>query len=163
MNPSRPCTGRSSLTKRDGKLIGTHYEYLFGGLASRPEWLSQGEEYWRRDQGEIEDTSFDSLRLVQSWLPASVVPNVTIRGVLDEYRWLVEARLVESDRGNLLFNIYRSGYDWEVEVMPREIRPRRSPCLRMAAQIDLSKESAAEKSRTCSACLLTIGNRRQCL
>ena len=58
-------------------------------------------------------------RLIQGWLPESLPPDVTIQGVPDEYRSLVEARLVESDRGNLLFLINRSGYDWEVEVQPR--------------------------------------------
>ena len=58
-------------------------------------------------------------RLIQGWLPDSLSPDVAIRGVPDEYRSLVEARLVESDRGNLLFLINRSGYDWEVEVQPR--------------------------------------------
>jgi hypothetical protein len=48
-----------------------------------------------------------------------LAPDVTIQGVPDEYRSLVEARLVESERGNLLFVINRSGYDWEVEVQPR--------------------------------------------
>lgn len=58
-------------------------------------------------------------RLIQGWLPDSLSPDVTIEGVPDEYRSLVEARLVESERGNLLFLINRSGYDWEVEVQPR--------------------------------------------
>ena len=58
-------------------------------------------------------------RLIKRWLPESLAPDVTIQGVPDEYRSLVEARLVESDRGNLLFVINRSGYDWEVEVQPR--------------------------------------------
>ena len=31
----------------------------------------------------------------------------------------MEARLIESERGNLLFVINRSGYDWEVEIQPR--------------------------------------------
>ena len=58
-------------------------------------------------------------RLIRGWLPDSLSPDVTVQGVPDEYRSLVEARLVESDRGSLLFLINRSGYDWEVEVQPR--------------------------------------------
>ena len=58
-------------------------------------------------------------RLIQRWLPESLDPDVTIQGVPDEYRSLVEARLVESGRGNLLFVINRSGYDWEIVVQPR--------------------------------------------
>ena len=46
-----------------------------------------------------------------------------MQGVPDEYRSLVEARVVESDRGNLPFVINRSGYDWEVEVTPRGYQP----------------------------------------
>ena len=57
-------------------------------------------------------------RLIRGWLPDSLSPDVTIQGVPDEYRSLVEARLVESSRGSLLFLINRSGYDWEVEVQP---------------------------------------------
>ena len=64
-------------------------------------------------------------RLIKGWLPESLPPDITIQGVPDEYRSLVEARLVESDRGNLLFLINRSGYDWEVEVQPRGYQAER--------------------------------------
>ncbi|MDE0079904.1 MAG: beta-galactosidase [Caldilineaceae bacterium] len=64
-------------------------------------------------------------RLIKGWLPETLAPDVTIQGVPDEYRSLVEARLVESDRGNLLFLINRSGYDWEVEVQPRGYQPEK--------------------------------------
>ena len=66
-------------------------------------------------------------RLLQRWLPDSLAPDVTVLGVPDEYRSLVEARIVESDRGSLLFVINRSGYDWEVDIQPRgygEVRLR---------------------------------------
>lgn len=62
-------------------------------------------------------------RLVQSWLPSDLGPDIDIQGMPEEYRSLVEARLVESERGNLLFVINRSGYDWEVKVTPRGYRP----------------------------------------
>ena len=62
-------------------------------------------------------------RLVGGWLPDTLQPDITVQGVPDEYRSLVEARVVESDRGNLLFVINRSGYDWEVEVTPRGYQP----------------------------------------
>lgn len=64
-------------------------------------------------------------RLVRGWLPDALEADVIVRGVPDEYRSLVEARLVESERGNLLFVINRSGYDWEVEVTPRGHHPER--------------------------------------
>ena len=62
-------------------------------------------------------------RLVQTWLPDDLAPDIVIQGVPEEYRSLVEARVVESDRGSLLFVINRSGYDWEIEVAPRTFRP----------------------------------------
>ena len=51
------------MAKRDGILIGTHYEYPFGGMATWPEWLPQGEEDWLRDLEMIKDTGFDSIRV----------------------------------------------------------------------------------------------------
>lgn len=58
-------------------------------------------------------------RLLGEWLAATLPPDITIQGVPDEYLALVEARVVESDQGNLLFVINRSGYDWDVTVTPR--------------------------------------------
>ena len=51
------------MAKTNGILIGTHYEYPFGGMATRPEWLPQGEADWRRDLEMIVDTGFDSIRI----------------------------------------------------------------------------------------------------
>ena len=51
------------MVKRHGIIIGTHYEYPFGGMASRPEWLPQGEDDWRQDLEMIKDTGFDSIRI----------------------------------------------------------------------------------------------------
>ena len=62
-------------------------------------------------------------RLVGSWLPDGLEPDVKVQGAPEEYRPLMEARVVESPKGNLLFVINRSGYDWEVEVAPRGYRP----------------------------------------
>ena len=44
-------------------LFGTHYEYPFGGMADRPEWLPRGETDWRRDLAVIKDTGFDCIRI----------------------------------------------------------------------------------------------------
>ena len=61
-------------------------------------------------------------RLVQGWLPAELTPDIAIGGMPEEYRSLVEARILESDAGGLLFVINRSGYEWTVEVTPRGYR-----------------------------------------
>lgn len=57
--------------------------------------------------------------LVRTWLPENLEPDVEIFGVPQEYRSLVEARIIEDPEQALLFVINRSGYDWEVEVTPR--------------------------------------------
>ena len=44
-------------------IFGTHYEYPFGGMATRPEWLPRGEADWRRDLAMIKDTGFDAIRI----------------------------------------------------------------------------------------------------
>lgn len=65
-----------------------------------------------------------SLRnLLRSRLPSGLEPDITVQGVPDEYRSLMEARIVESDEGTLLFVINRSGYAWEVTVTPRGYTP----------------------------------------
>ena len=61
-------------------------------------------------------------RLLRTWLPSALQPDIVVQGVPDEYRSLLEARIVESDEGTLLFVINRSGYDWEVTVTPRGYR-----------------------------------------
>ena len=43
--------------------VGIHYEYPFGGMATRPEWLPKGETDWRKDIDAIKDTGFNSIRI----------------------------------------------------------------------------------------------------
>ena len=43
--------------------IGVHYEYPFGGMATRPEWMPKGESDWRRDIAKIKETGFNSIRI----------------------------------------------------------------------------------------------------
>ncbi|MCZ6673002.1 MAG: beta-galactosidase, partial [Verrucomicrobia bacterium] len=43
--------------------LGTHYEYPFGGMATRPEWMPRGEEDWRRDIAMIAETGLNSIRI----------------------------------------------------------------------------------------------------
>ena len=43
--------------------LGTHYEYPFGGMATRPEWMPKGEEDWRRDLAKIAETGLNSIRI----------------------------------------------------------------------------------------------------
>lgn len=62
-------------------------------------------------------------RLIRQWLPADLAPDIVIEGAPEEYRALIEARVVESELGTLLFVINRSGYDWEVTVTPRGYAP----------------------------------------
>jgi len=62
-------------------------------------------------------------RLIEDWLSPVLEPDVRLDGVPDEYRALVEARVVESDQGNLLFVINRSGYAWEIEASARGYLP----------------------------------------
>jgi hypothetical protein len=62
-------------------------------------------------------------RLVKGWLPAELDPDIVITGMPEEYRSLVEARILETDDATLLFVINRSGYDWTVTVRPRGYQP----------------------------------------
>jgi len=43
--------------------IGVHYEYPFGGMCNRPEWLPRGPEDWKRDLKEIRKTGFNVVRI----------------------------------------------------------------------------------------------------
>jgi hypothetical protein len=62
-------------------------------------------------------------RLLAGWLPASLPPDIELTGdVPEEYRSLVEARVLESAAGSLLFLINRSGYPWTVTAAARGYR-----------------------------------------
>jgi len=43
--------------------IGIHYEYPFGGMCKRPEWLPKGPEDWKQDLNEIKKTGFNIIRI----------------------------------------------------------------------------------------------------
>ena len=43
--------------------IGVHYEYPFGGMCDRPEWLPKGPEDWKKDLREIRKTGFNIIRI----------------------------------------------------------------------------------------------------
>ncbi len=43
--------------------LGTHYEYPFGGMATRAEWMPKGEADWRRDIAKIAETGLNSIRI----------------------------------------------------------------------------------------------------
>ena len=43
--------------------LGIHYEYPFGGMATRPEWMPKGEADWRRDIAKIAETGLNSIRI----------------------------------------------------------------------------------------------------
>ncbi len=57
--------------------------------------------------------------LLRRWLPDDLAPDMEITGMPREYRPLVEARIVEDGDKSLLFVINRSGYAYDVEVIPR--------------------------------------------
>ena len=62
-------------------------------------------------------------RLLAGWLPDTLPPDVELTGeVPEEYRSLVEARVLEGAAGSLLFLINRSGYPWTVTVAARGYR-----------------------------------------
>ena len=63
-------------------------------------------------------------RLLAGWLPATLAPDIELSGdVPEEYRSLLEARVLESAAGSLLFAINRSGYPWTVTAAARGYRP----------------------------------------
>lgn len=51
------------MSTQDSMFIGIHYEYPFGGMAQRSEWLPQGPEDYKRDLAQIRDTGFDCIRI----------------------------------------------------------------------------------------------------
>ena len=68
-------------------------------------------------------------RLFAGWLPATLPPDLELTGeVPEEYRSLVEARVLESAAGSLLFLINRSGYPWTVPRRRAATAPSRSTC-----------------------------------
>ena len=83
-------------------------------------------------------------RLLQGWLPDSLPPDVTIQGVPDEYRSLVEARLVESDRSATCFSSSTvPGMTGTVEVRAKGISQSKGYSFRpMAPPTGSSVESA---------------------
>ncbi len=62
-------------------------------------------------------------RLIGEWLLPTITPDIRLSGMPDEYRALIEARVVESMAGALLFVINRSGYEWQIEVHARGYQP----------------------------------------
>lgn len=51
------------MLNQDAMFIGIHYEYPFGGMAKRSEWLPTGPEDYKRDLAMIRDTGFDCIRI----------------------------------------------------------------------------------------------------
>jgi hypothetical protein len=43
--------------------LGTHYEFPFGGMSTRPEWIPKGEADWRKDIAKIKETGLNSIRI----------------------------------------------------------------------------------------------------
>ncbi len=58
----------------------------------------------------------DLRNFVGAFIGRSVQPDIVLKGVPDEYRSMVEARVIETDKEGLLFVINRGLYDYDLEV-----------------------------------------------
>ena len=59
-----PTDGTAEGSENTGTIrLGIHYEYPFGGMATRPEWMPKGEADWRRDLAKINETGLNSIRI----------------------------------------------------------------------------------------------------
>ncbi len=87
-------------------LLGMHYEYPFGGMANRPEWLPKNKEDWRRDLEMIQDTGFNSIRI-----------RIGMDSDLDDVAQLLD--LAQESRLKVLFD-FATFYvpNWFVEKYP---------------------------------------------
>ena len=86
--------------------IRVHYEYPFGGMATRPEWSPKGREDWHRDLEMIKDTGFNLIRI-----------RVGMDSALDEIAGLLD---IAHDFGLKVEFGFATFYvpDWFVEKYP---------------------------------------------
>ena len=65
----------------------------------------------------------DLRNFVGRFIAEKVAPDIVLKGVPDEYRSMVETRVIETDREGLLFVINRGVYDHELEVAVKGYEP----------------------------------------
>jgi hypothetical protein len=65
----------------------------------------------------------DLRNFVGSFIRRKVRPDIVVKGACDEYRPLVEARVIETDKEGLLFVINRGLYDYDLEVAVKGYKP----------------------------------------
>ncbi|MBI4165734.1 MAG: beta-galactosidase [Acidobacteria bacterium] len=65
----------------------------------------------------------DLRNFVGAFIGRKVQPDIVLKGVPDEYRAMVEARVIETDNEGLLFVINRSLYDYDLEVAVKGYQP----------------------------------------
>ena len=65
----------------------------------------------------------DLRNFVGAFIGQKVQPDIVLQGVPDEYRAIVEARVIETDKEGLLFVINRGLYDYDLEVAVKGYQP----------------------------------------
>lgn len=65
----------------------------------------------------------DLRTFVGTFIGRAVEPDIVVEGVLDEYRPMVEARVIETDEEGLLFVINRGLYDYDLEIAVKGYEP----------------------------------------
>jgi len=65
----------------------------------------------------------DLRNFVGAFIGRKVKPDIVVKGACDEYRPMVEARVIENDQEGLLFVINRGLYDYDLEVAVKGYEP----------------------------------------
>ena len=65
----------------------------------------------------------DLRNFVGEFVAKKVQPDVVLKGVPDEYRAMVETRVIETEEEGLLFVINRGLYDYDLEVAVKGYEP----------------------------------------
>ena len=65
----------------------------------------------------------DLRRFVSSFLAKKVAPDIVVTGAGEEYRPMVETRVIETDEGGLLFIINRGLYDYDLQITVKGYEP----------------------------------------
>lgn len=65
----------------------------------------------------------DLRNFVGGFIGQKVQPDIVVKGACDEYRPLIEARVIETDEEGLLFIINRGVYDYDLEIAVKGYEP----------------------------------------